>query len=181
MPFQLGEYVGRYCSGKQQPPLPSDVGAELSPAELAAAAPLTNASDLRCLAQKLAGGAPLRLVMFGTSVTAGNRCNARHGSNFPTLTAQLLNRRFPKANVTLSVFSYPGASPVFMRSCLDTLLPAAHADAVVVEMTDNLAKSAAGGMPSRARTRASHRSALWRRSCGGAAPTSAADATSNAA
>lgn len=103
MPFSLGTYVGRYCSPSQQPPLPADAASELAPDELAAAAVLpSNASDLRCLTQRLVDGVPLGLVMFGTSVTAGNRCRA-HGSNFPTLVTQLLSRRFPLSNITLSV------------------------------------------------------------------------------
>ena len=151
MPFSLGHYVGRYCTPENLAELPaSDPIAELSATELDAAAPQAApeaARMLRCLNAKMQrGGAPLKVVMFGTSVTAGNRCNARHGTNYPQLLAQLLSRRYPAANVTLSVYSYPGASPVFMRSCLGTLLPQAEADAdlLVVEMTDNLAKSAAG-------------------------------------
>ena len=37
---------------------------------------------------------------------------------------QLLDRRFPGGNLTLSAFGYPGASPTFLRACSDTLLVA---------------------------------------------------------
>ncbi len=148
MPSSIGEYVGRYCDPPQLPPLaaaPADIA--LTPAELAAAAPTAADPAMRCFARRLEAqdaSRPLRIAMFGTSVTAGNRCRA-HGANFPQLLLQLLGRRAPAANLTLDVYSYPGASPTFMRSCFRTLLPAASADLYVVEMTDNLAGAAASG------------------------------------
>ena len=147
MPSSIGEYVGRYCDPPQLPPLaaaPADIA--LTPAELDAAAPTAADRRARFTRRLEAQDAsrPLRIAMFGTSVTAGNRCRA-HGANFPQLLLQLLGRRAPAANLTLGVYSYPGASPTFMRSCFRTLLPAASADIYVVEMTDNLAGAAASG------------------------------------
>ena len=51
---------------------------------------------------------------------------------------QLLDRRFPGGNLTLSAFGYPGASPTFLRACSDTLLPTHDADLYIIEMMDNL-------------------------------------------
>ena len=45
---------------------------------------------------------------------------------------QLLDRRFPGGNLTLSAFGYPGASPTFLRACSDTLLPTHDADLYII-------------------------------------------------
>ena len=120
---------------------PADIA--LTPAELDAAAP--TAATRRCAARAAAGRdapRPLRIAMFGTSVTAGNRCRA-HGATFPQLLLQLgaRPRRQPDARRLFA----PGRVAHVHALVLRTLLPAASADLYVVEMTDNLAGAAASG------------------------------------
>jgi hypothetical protein len=116
------------------------------PASLEAAVPPIIDPVLGCVAAKLQQSIPVKMVFFGSSVTAGIRC--KHGRersvNFPQQLAQLLQHRFPTANFTYDVYGYPGASPSFMRACHGTLMRTDAADLYVLEMTDNLSDGYAG-------------------------------------
>ena len=83
------------------------------------------------------------------------------------LALQLLGRRAPAANLTLDVYSYPGASPTFMRSCFRTLLPAASAGAGprISSLKSPIHARAIASRLSAAVARASHASARARASC----------------
>ena len=96
---------------------------------------------LECFVSKLQASIPVKMVFYGSSVTAGIRCKhtKERSVNFPQQVVQLIEHRFPQANVTADVFGYPGASPSFMAACHNTLMRTDAADLYVVEMTDNLA------------------------------------------
>ena len=136
MPWHASNYVGRSCS--VTPPLPYGANDHPDLASLSDGAPYVEDPALRCFASRLHRREPLHVAVFGTSVVAGNRCNKQNGANFPQLLMQLLDRRFPGSNLTLSAFGYPGASPTFLRACSDTLLPTRDADIYIIEMMDNL-------------------------------------------
>ena len=134
--WRVGAYVGRSCA--VMPPLAYGTSDMPDLAALADAAPYVDDPAMRCFASRLRRREPLRVAVFGTSVVAGNRCNKQNGANFPQILMQLLDRRFPGGNLTLSTFGYPGASPTFLRACSDTLLPTQNADLYIIEMMDNL-------------------------------------------
>ena len=58
--------------------------------------------------------------------------------NFPQQLEQIIAQRHTKANFSIDVYGYPGASPSFMRACHSTLMKTDAADLYVLEMTDNL-------------------------------------------
>jgi hypothetical protein len=134
--WRVGAYVGRSCA--VMPPLAFGASDVPDLAALADAAPYVDDPAMRCFASRLRRREPLHIAVFGTSVVAGNRCNKQNGANFPQILMQLLDRRFPGGNLTLSTFGYPGASPTFLRACSDTLLPTQNADLYIIEMMDNL-------------------------------------------
>jgi hypothetical protein len=82
----------------------------------------------------------VRIVFFGSSVTAGIRCNHKkeRSVNFPQQLGQLLSHSYPQSNVSIDVYGYPGASPNFMRACHTSLMRTNAADLYILEMTDNL-------------------------------------------
>ena len=135
--WRVSAYVGRSCMDAM-PPLDYENRAFPEVQWLRDAAPYVDDPAMRCFASRLKRRVPLKVAVFGTSVVAGNRCNKQNGANFPQLLMQLLSRRYPGGNLTLSAFGYPGASAVFMRSCSDTLLPTPDADLYIIEMIDNL-------------------------------------------
>ena len=140
--WRVGSYVGRSCP--VMPPLAYGTSDRPALAALADAAPYLDDPAMRCFASRLKRREPLHVAVFGTSVVAGNRCNKQNGANFPQILMQLLDRRFPGGNLTLSAFGYPGASPTFLRACSDTLLPTRDADLYIIEMMDNLSGDYAG-------------------------------------
>ena len=139
-------YVGRSCAAANLPPLSAAPYQRPSRAVLRAAVPEAADEQLACVASRLAASSStqqqrqLRLVFFGSSVTAGIRCTHKkeRSVNFPQQLAQLLEHRYPHANVSIDVYGYPGASPSFMRACHSTLMRTDAADLYVLEMTDNL-------------------------------------------
>ena len=138
-------YVGRSCP--TVPPLTEVVYERPHAAALRAAVPTVADPALACVATRLAESRPVRLVFFGSSVTAGIRCvqtNPGRQVPFPQQLEQLLTNRFPRANISMDVYGYPGASPSFMRACHSTLMKTDAADLYVLEMTDNLADSYEG-------------------------------------
>lgn len=139
-------YVGRSCPAAKVPPLQEVQWRAPTSAELRAAVPPVNDHSLACVAVKMQRSVPVRMVFFGSSVTAGIRC--RHAKdrsvNFPQQLVQLLEQHFPMANVSLDVYGYPGASPSFMRACHSTLMRTDAADLYVLEMTDNLSDGYGG-------------------------------------
>ena len=132
-------YVGRSCT--TVPPLHEVTWSRPPGAALRSAVPEVVDPHLACFASKLqTPGEHVKMVFFGSSVTAGIRCkhNKERSVNFPQQVLQLLEHHFPKTNVTADVYGYPGASPSFMTACHGTLMRTEAADLYVVEMTDNL-------------------------------------------
>ena len=144
MGVHFANYVGRSCT--VVPPLEDVVWRRPSIDTLRAAAPTTTDGVLACTVARLKQGKPVRFVFFGSSVTAGIRCkhNRERSVNFPQQLGQLIEHRYPHANVSIDVYGYPGASPNFMSACHQTLMSTNHADLYVLEMTDNLADGYAG-------------------------------------
>ena len=137
-------YVGRSCA--TVPPLSEVTWHRPTSAALRATVPAVADPALACVAARLAGTQRLRLVFFGSSVTAGIKCihKKERSVNFPQQLEQLLAHRFPQSNVTVDVYGYPGASPSFMRACHSTLMRTDAADLYVLEMTDNLSDGYGG-------------------------------------
>lgn len=155
-------YVGRSCA--TVPPITQVPWRRLSTATLSAAVPSTNDGAMACLGAKLMmARKPVRVVFFGSSVTAGIRCrnNKERSVNFPQQLIQLLEQSV-HLNVSLDVYGYPGASPSFMRACHSTLMRTDAADLYILEMTDNLSDGYEGvgksveGLMSAVRQRAPH-------------------------
>lgn len=140
----IGTYVGRSCP--TVPPLSEVEFSRPSLTVLEAAVSSADDRQLACFASRLHRSEPLRIVFYGSSVTAGIRCNhKRHRSvNFPQQLLQMLESRFPSANVTIDAYGYPGASPSFMRACSSSLMKTDGADMYVLEMTDNLSDGYSG-------------------------------------
>ena len=133
-------YVGRSCVNGI-PPLSEVPWPSPSHTALRAAVPEVTDPSLACVASRIATGQrQVRLVFFGSSVTAGIRCNHKkeRSVNFPQQVEQLITHRHPQANVSIDVYGYPGASPSFMLACHTTLMTTDVADLYVIEMTDNL-------------------------------------------
>ena len=132
-------YVGRSCA--TVPPLGDVVWNRPPASALRATVPEVMDRHLECFVSKLQASIPVKMVFYGSSVTAGLRCKhtKERSVNFPQQVVQLIEHRFPQANVTADVFGYPGASPSFMTACHNTLMRTDAADLYVVEMTDNLA------------------------------------------
>ena len=139
-----GTYVGRSCP--TVPPLETVTYARPSEAALRAAVPPIADRALACFASKLQQAAAVRVVFFGSSVTAGIRCKhtKERSVNFPQQLVQLLEQRYPRTNLTVDVYGYPGASPSFMHACASTLMRTRSADLYILEMTDNLSDGYAG-------------------------------------
>ena len=79
---------------------------------------------------------PLRVAVYGTSVSDGA---------YPRLFVDGLRRRFPHANLSLSVRAYPGAHLSFMRNCVDSMMPES-ADLYVLEsVSEGLGKPPPAG------------------------------------
>ena len=131
-------YVGRSCT--MVPPLHEVPWTRPLPAPLESAVPLIADPHLACFASKLRNTLPVKIVFFGSSVTAGIRCrhNKERSVNFPQQLLQLLAHRFPQSNISADVYGYPGASPSFMTACHHSLMRTDGADLYVIEMTDNL-------------------------------------------
>ena len=155
-------YVGRSCA--VVPPLSEVPWRRLPPSVLNVAVPHTDDGAMACVGAKLMTAQhQLRMVFFGSSVTAGIRCrhNKERSVNFPQQLTQLLEQSL-HLNVSLDVFGYPGASPSFMRACHSTLMRTDAADLYVLEMTDNLSDGYDGvgksieGLMSAVRRRAPH-------------------------
>ena len=134
----IGSYVGRSCP--IVPPLQEVVFPRPSISALESAVPRVDDRSLACLADKLLRSEPVRIVFYGSSVTAGIKCNHKRqrSVNFPQQTVQLIEQIFPLSNMTIDVYGYPGASPSFLRACHSTLMRTDAADLYVIEMTDNL-------------------------------------------
>ena len=64
--------------------------------------------------------------------------------NFPQQLQQLIASRYPRANFSIDVYGYPGASPSFMQACHRSLMQTDAADLYVLEMTDNLSDGYSG-------------------------------------
>lgn len=135
---RISNYFGRSCLTVP----PQHVGAYPRPTieALRMAVPDIADGTLACFSTKLHRGAPVRMVFFGSSVTAGIVCKKRERSvNFPQQLAQFLEDRLgPTVNLTMDVYGYPGASPHFMRACHSSLMQTDAADLYVIEITDNL-------------------------------------------
>ena len=140
----IGTYVGRSCP--TVPPLRDVMFRRPARSVLEAAVPAIDDRSLACVSKRLQNAQPLRIVFFGSSVTAGIRCKhtKQRSVNFPQQLQQLLEARYPLANVTIDVYGYPGASPSFMHACASTLMRTDGADMYVLEMTDNLSDGYAG-------------------------------------
>jgi hypothetical protein len=83
-------------------------------------------------------GPPLKVVIYGTSISAGNHCE-QYGPSFVELLEVMLRARYRHRNVTVSAYAYPGASPVFMYACIDSMLPVAEPVSLyIVELADNM-------------------------------------------
>ena len=67
--------------------------------------------------------APLRIVVYGTSITAGVMLG-RYGGNFSfsRLLEARLQRRYGSTAVTVSTFGYNAATLNYMHNCVDSLL-----------------------------------------------------------
>ena len=137
-------YVGRSCP--VVPSLRDVVWARPPLSILRAAVPTVNDGALACVVERLRRGDPVHMVFFGSSVTAGIRCKHKkeRSVNFPQQLGQLIEHRYPQANLTIDVYGYPGASPSFMRACHTTLMRTGAADLYVLEMTDNLSDGYGG-------------------------------------
>ena len=137
-------FVGRSCS--IVPPLSEVVWHWPSSADLSVTVPAVTDEALSCFVARLAAARPVRVVFFGSSVTAGIRCvhKKQRSVSFPQQVQQLLAHRYPQSNATFDVYGYPGASPSFMRACHTTLMRTDAADLYVLEMTDNLSDGYGG-------------------------------------
>ena len=93
--------------------------------------------SLACFGARLRAGMPLRIVAFGTSITAGHASPSNERAESYGLNLQrLLRKAYPQSNVTVAIYGYPGASAAFMRACIDRMVPVA-ADLYLVEIADN--------------------------------------------
>lgn len=80
------------------------------------------------------GGAPLTIVTFGTSVTAG--FGGDLANSFSGVLERLLRARYPASPLRVVQRAFPSATPAFLRQCVESLAPEA-ADLYVVELMDN--------------------------------------------
>ena len=91
--------------------------------------PTEEDAALRSFAHRLAARskhprrAPLRIVVYGTSITAGVMLG-RYGGNFSfsRLLEARLQRRYGSTAVTVSTFGYNAATLNYMHNCVDSLL-----------------------------------------------------------
>ena len=92
-------------------------------------------SDLRCFLAAVRSGRPVRIVAFGTSVTA---VSPGHPS-YTQLLAGLLKHWYPQSQVSVRALGYPGATVEYMRACLSRLVPPQEpTDLFIVETVDNM-------------------------------------------
>jgi len=119
----------RRGAAKRWPPnvTQSDVAAGAALSAFSAAAD----PALQCFAHELSKGSPLRIGVYGTSVSANNK-REWNGPSYPEVLQWLLRARL-KSNVSVSTVAFPGMSADMREACLDTLLPVGSADMYFVE------------------------------------------------
>lgn len=75
---------------------------------------------------------PLRIAVYGTSITAGVALGYGANHTFPRGLEARLRRRYGAGAVSVSTYGFNAASLSYMRHCVDSLLPEA-ADLYIVE------------------------------------------------
>lgn len=103
-PIRLAAALGLFAALAAAPAFPAGLTPDAcaAPREL-----LTSAAALPHMAQKLALGAPVKIVAFGSSSTAGIGASSP-AATYPSRFAQELHRLFPQSHVTIVNKGVPG-------------------------------------------------------------------------